>query len=103
MQSRMVRQHARAERTPADTLRDLLDETVATMKPDLSVLIDRTYLRPTGAQEHVADSLHLSFNTYRRHRDKAITQLTEILWDRETGSPRGRPVPGSTEGTHAVQ
>jgi len=89
LQSRMVRQHGRAERTPAETLRDLLDETVATLKPDLSVLIDRTFLRPTGVQERVADSLHLSFNTYRRHRDKAIAQLTESLWDRETGSHRG--------------
>jgi hypothetical protein len=86
LRSRMVRQHGRAGRPPAETLRDLLDETVATLKPDLSVLIDRTFLRPTGVQERVADSLHLSFNTYRRHRDKAITQLTESLWGRETGN-----------------
>lgn len=86
VRSRLVRQHGRAGRTPAETLRDLLDETVAALKPDLSVLIDRTFLRPTGVQERVADSLHLSFNTYRRHRDKAITQLTELLWDRETGN-----------------
>ncbi|GLY42914.1 hypothetical protein Amsp01_089370 [Amycolatopsis sp. NBRC 101858] len=88
LQSRMVRQHGRVERTPADTLRDLLDEAVGTLKPELRVLLDRTFLRPAGVQERVADSLHLSFNTYRRHRDKAITQLTEELWRRET---RPRP------------
>ncbi len=89
LRSRMVRQHGRAGRTPAENLRDLLGETAATLQPDLRVLIDRTFLRPTGVQERVADSLHLSFNTYRRHRDKAITRLTELLWDRETGSHRG--------------
>ncbi|MEV7045204.1 ATP-binding protein [Amycolatopsis sp. NPDC051061] len=89
VRSRMVRQHGRADRDLVETLRELLDETVAALKPDLRVLIDRTFLRPTGVQEVVADSLHLSFNTYRRHRDKAITRLTELLWDRETGSRRG--------------
>lgn len=86
--SRVVRQHGRAGRAPTETLRDLLDEAVATLTPESGVVIDRTFLRPAGAQERVADSLHLSFNTYRRHRDKAIAQLTELLWERETGSRR---------------
>lgn len=89
LRSRLVQQHGRAGRTPTETLRELLDEAVATLTPDFSAVIDRTFLRPVGAQERVADSLHLSFNTYRRHRDKAITQLTEMLWDRETGTHRG--------------
>lgn len=88
LRSRMVRRHERAGRTPAESLRDLLDDAVAVLKPDFGVLIDRTFLRPTGVQERVAESLHLSFNTYRRHRDKAVAQLTELLWDRETGSHR---------------
>lgn len=86
LRSRMVRQHGRAGRTPAETLRELLEETAATLKPELGVLLDRTFLHPAGVQERVAESLHLSFNTYRRHRDKAITRLTELLWERETGS-----------------
>ncbi|MBE1495832.1 hypothetical protein H4696_002932 [Amycolatopsis lexingtonensis] len=85
--SRIVRQHERTGRAPTEILRELLDETAATLKPEFRVLIDRTFLRPTGVQERVADSLHLSFNTYRRRRDKAITHLTEVLWDRETGRP----------------
>jgi hypothetical protein len=89
LHSRMVKQHGRADRTPTENLLDLFDEAAAALKPDLSMVIDSTFLRPTGVQERVADSLHLSFNTYRRHRDKAITQLTELLWDRETGSHRG--------------
>ncbi|MFD9701708.1 ATP-binding protein [Lentzea sp. NPDC059081] len=91
LRSRMVRRHGRA---PAESLRDLLDDAAALLKPDLGVLIDRTFLRPVGVQERVAESLHLSFNTYRRHRDKAVAQLTELLWERETnGAGRsGAPV-----------
>ncbi|MFJ5992832.1 ATP-binding protein [Lentzea sp. NPDC092896] len=88
LRSRMVRRHQRTGRTHAESLRDLLDDAVALLKPDFGMLIDRTFLRPTGVQERVAESLHLSFNTYRRHRDKAVAQLTELLWDRETGSHR---------------
>ncbi|ANZ40423.1 hypothetical protein BBK82_34810 [Lentzea guizhouensis] len=85
VRSRMVRRHGRAGRTPAETLRDLVEDAVAVLKPDFRVLLDRTFLRPVGVQERVAESLHLSFNTYRRHRDKAVAQLTESLWERETG------------------
>jgi len=83
--SRMVRRHGRAGRSPAEALRDLVEDAVAVLKPDFRVLLDRTFLRPVGVQERVSESLHLSFNTYRRHRDKAIAQLTESLWERETG------------------
>ncbi|MFD4642173.1 ATP-binding protein [Lentzea sp. NPDC058436] len=82
LRSRMV---LRAEGAPAEALRELLTDAAAALKPELSALIDRTFLRPTGAQERVAASLHLSFNTYRRHRDKAVAQLAESLWERETG------------------
>ncbi|WP_439658528.1 ATP-binding protein [Lentzea sp. HUAS TT2] len=88
LRTRMVRRHKRAGRTHAEALRDLLDDAVVVLKPDFGLLIDRTFLRPVGVQERVAESLHLSFNTYRRHRDKAVAQLTELLWDRETGSHR---------------
>ncbi|MGI5499213.1 ATP-binding protein [Lentzea sp. CA-135723] len=83
LRSRMVRRHGRPGQTPAESLRDLLDDAVAVLKPDFGTLLDRTFLRPVGVQERVAESLHLSFNTYRRHRDKAVAQLTELLWDRE--------------------
>ncbi|USX50986.1 ATP-binding protein [Lentzea sp. HUAS12] len=80
--SRMVR---RAASEPTEALRELLTDAAAALKPDLTTLIDRTFLHPAGAQERVAASLHLSFNTYRRHRDKAVAQLAESLWERETG------------------
>ncbi|HEX7309067.1 ATP-binding protein [Lentzea sp.] len=79
LRSRIVRQRGR---TPTEALREVLDDAVTALKPEFGVLLDRTFLRPVGVQERVAESLHLSFNTYRRHRDKAVAQLTEVLWDR---------------------
>ncbi|MFD5825954.1 ATP-binding protein [Lentzea sp. NPDC060358] len=74
--------------SPAAALREAVGDAAALLKPEFGVLLDRTFLRPVGVQERVAESLHLSFNTYRRHRDKAVAQLTELLWDRETGRHR---------------
>ncbi|MEU7141958.1 ATP-binding protein [Nocardia sp. NPDC046473] len=85
LRSRMVRQHDGG--LPAvDTLRDLLTTGASMLRPDLSELVDRTFLHPTTTQERVAQTLHLSFNTYRRHRDRAVAHLTEWLWAREVGS-----------------
>ncbi|MFI5931995.1 hypothetical protein [Actinoplanes sp. NPDC051494] len=81
VRSRMVERHGGA---PAEALRELLDEAVATLTPALRELITRTFLGAGLPQERVAASLHLSFNTYRRHRDKAVGQLLELLWERET-------------------
>ncbi|GLY47718.1 ATP-binding protein [Lentzea sp. NBRC 102530] len=83
LRSRMVARHGGAGRTPAESLRELLEDTAAGLKPEFRVLVERTFLRPVGVQERVAESLHLSFNTYRRHRDKAVTHLTELLWERD--------------------
>ncbi|SDS69806.1 ATP-binding protein [Actinoplanes derwentensis] len=68
--------------TSGDSLRDLVAAAAATLPSDLHLLISRTFLEPAGTQERVAVSLHLSFNTYRRHRDKAVEQITAWLWSR---------------------
>jgi phage terminase large subunit-like protein len=31
--------------------------------------------------------LHLSFSTYRRHRDRAVARIVEWLWRRELHGP----------------
>lgn len=85
LRTRMIRQHERAGLTPAETLLDLVVTATGRLSPDLSELVTRTFLRPTTTQERVAETLHLSRNTYRRHRDKAVAHLTEWLWDLETG------------------
>ncbi|MCA2216967.1 ATP-binding protein [Jidongwangia harbinensis] len=102
LSSRMVRRHRRAGAAPAEVLREVIERAAATLEPEPRELITRTFLRPATTQERVAATLHLSFNTYRRHRDRAVAQLTERLWDQEisglgapTGPSRSRSVPGA--------
>lgn len=83
--SAMIRRHARPGRSPADTLREMIEAGAATLPADQAELLARTFLRPTTTQARVAATLHLSFNTYRRHRDRAVAQLTAWLWEQETG------------------
>ncbi len=85
LHSRAVRQNQRDGSAPAETLRELLETAVSALPPNLAVLADRTFLHPVTTQERIAESLHLSFNTYRRHRDRAVTAITERLWTSETG------------------
>jgi hypothetical protein len=47
--------------------------------------IDKTYFHPAPNQEAAAELLDLPFSTYRRHLTAGIQQLTEILWQMETG------------------
>ncbi|WP_306208201.1 AAA family ATPase [Actinoplanes sp. RD1] len=63
-------------------LRELVEEAAATLPPALHDLVDRTFLHPVTTQERVAETLHLSFNTYRRHRDQAVARITDWLWAR---------------------
>jgi hypothetical protein len=87
LHSRSVRRHARAGHSPTHALRDMLGEAIAALPPDPRELITRTFLEAPVAQDRVAAALHLSFNTYRRHRDKAVAQLTARLWKNESGQP----------------
>jgi hypothetical protein len=91
LDSRMVRQNESDDRRPADILRELFTTGAAALRPDLSELVDRTFLHPATTQERVAQALYLSFNTYRRRRDRAVTHLTEWLWAHEVGQ---QPNPG---------
>ena len=85
LRSRVVRRSQRNGTAPAQTLRELLETAVSVLPPDLKALTGRTFLHPVTTQERIAESLHLSFNTYRRHRDRAVTDITEWLWAGETG------------------
>ena len=82
LRSRLSRAAGAPDRAPDERLRDLISTAVGTLPPDLGDLVTRTFLRPRTTQERVAETLHLSFNTYRRHRDRAVAQITEWLWER---------------------
>ncbi len=68
----------------------------APLPPDLKNLVERTFLHPTTTQERVAEELHLSFNTFRRHRDQAVSRIVAWSWDLEisAGRPGSRGGPG---------
>ncbi|MFG1608697.1 AAA family ATPase [Actinoplanes sp. NPDC049265] len=75
LRSRVARDH--------DGLRELVDSAAATLPETLREIVDRTFLRPVTPQERVAESLHLSFSTYRRHRDRAVAHIVDWMWERE--------------------
>jgi AAA ATPase domain len=91
LRSRLVRDRAcGGEATSA--LRDLIIEAVETLRADpreqgLFDVVNRTFLRPAPTQERAAEMLHLSFSTYRRHRNRAVDRVVEWLWRRELHGP----------------
>jgi hypothetical protein len=74
-----------------DTLLTLLKETAESLQsaPRESKFyraLYRTYFNPAASQEQAAEILGLPFSTYRRHLKSGITQVTDLLWQREIGS-----------------
>lgn len=80
-------------RTPDVVLRDLVVASVESLRErprfeQYYRVLDRTFLRPAPSQEKAAELLDLPFSTYRRHRDRAVAEVTRELWHREVyGSP----------------
>jgi hypothetical protein len=92
--SPVVRRHVRDGHHPTHALQELLGAAAEALPADrrssgLREIVDRTFLRPTGTQEQVADGLHLSFSTYRRHRDRAVALIAEWMWQREIRGSAG--------------
>ncbi|MDN5859422.1 MAG: hypothetical protein L0H84_12440, partial [Pseudonocardia sp.] len=91
--SRLVRDRA-GGRPATEVLAQLLTEAAEALRATahergLFDVVDRTFLHPAATQERAAQALHLSFSTYRRHRDRAVLQIVERLWDREIyGAPQ---------------
>ena len=47
--------------------------------------IDRTYVRPAGSQEQVSEMLGVPYSTFRRHLTHGVSEIAELLWQREIG------------------
>jgi hypothetical protein len=91
LRSQLVVGH-RGARGGVETLRDLIGEAAEALRGDprderLFQVVDRTYLRPAATQERAAEALHMSFSTYRRHRDRAVERIVAHLWRRELHGP----------------
>jgi hypothetical protein len=48
--------------------------------------VHRTYIKPAPTQETAAEQLGVPFSTFRRHLNRGLERVTEILWDDEVGT-----------------
>lgn len=90
LRSRLVQAAQREGETAADTLRRLLDESLAGLatRPrdeKFRRALELTYFRPAPSQEQAAERLGLPFGTYRYQLGTGVTRLVEQLWRQETG------------------
>jgi len=63
-------------------------------------IIEYTYFAPLRSQQAVAETLHLSWGTYRRHLGYATRILSARLWEAETALRRGLAAAGATDSAH---
>ena len=73
-----------------DALCTLLTETVERLSNDprdekYYRAVHRTYLKPAPTQEKAAEQLGVPFSTFRRHLNRGLDRVTEMLWDAEVG------------------
>ena len=47
--------------------------------------LEVTYLKPARSQAVAAERLDLPFSTFRRHLDRAVGYVTDVLWGQEVG------------------
>src|SRR5690242_5728237 len=84
---------AEAPAAPVQVLRDLLREHCERIgdAPKLAALrrvLELTWLAPMRSQQVVAESLHLSWSTYRRRLADAMQLLIAQLWEAERALAR---------------
>jgi DNA-directed RNA polymerase specialized sigma24 family protein len=73
-----------------ETLRTLLEETAERLADDprdekYHRAVHRTYVQPAPTQEKAAEQLGVPFSTFRRHLNKGLERVADILWEREVG------------------
>ena len=73
-----------------DALCTLLEETADRLSGDprdekYYRAVHRTYLQPAPTQEKAAEQLGVPFSTFRRHLNRGLDRVTEMLWDAEVG------------------
>jgi predicted DNA-binding protein (UPF0251 family) len=48
--------------------------------------VHRTYVQPAPTQEKAAEQLGVPFSTFRRHLNRGLERVADILWEREVGA-----------------
>ncbi|PSQ87865.1 MAG: hypothetical protein BRD30_08100, partial [Bacteroidetes bacterium QH_2_63_10] len=74
-----------------ETLQALIEETTEQLSADprdekYYRAVHHTYVRPAPTQEKAAEQLGVPFSTFRRHLNRGLERVTEILWDEEVGT-----------------
>lgn len=85
LRSRVARDAAAPAEPGPDTLRELIERAVATLRVDprdarYERAVVRTYVRPAGTQELAAEALGVPFSTYRRHLRRGVERVADWLW-----------------------
>ncbi|MFJ2261582.1 AAA family ATPase [Streptomyces sp. NPDC087844] len=100
VRSRLVVEHP--ETDAVDALRDAVATSIETLHgtardEQLHKVVTTTYFKRVPNQEAVAERLHISFSTYRRHLAAALERICGLLWQLEIhGTPQaGQPRSGS--------
>ena len=73
-----------------EALQHLLEETADRLSDDprdekYHRAVHRTYVQPAPTQEKAAEQLGVPFSTFRRHLNKGLERVADILWEREVG------------------
>lgn len=74
-----------------EALQALIEETTEQLSTDprdekYYRAVHRTYVKPAPTQETAAEQLGVPFSTFRRHLNRGLERVTEILWDEEVGT-----------------
>ena len=74
-----------------ETLQALIEETTEQLSADprdekYYRAVHRTYVKPAPTQEKAAEQLGVPFSTFRRHLNRGLERVTEILWDEEVST-----------------
>lgn len=74
-----------------ERLRSLLEDTTERLADDprdekYYRAVHRTYVRPAPTQEEAAEQLGVPFSTFRRHLNRGLERVADILWEREVGT-----------------
>ncbi|MFI5845405.1 ATP-binding protein, partial [Catenuloplanes sp. NPDC051500] len=77
--------------SPVDALRELLTDAVDGLREDpgearLHRVVATTFFHRLPTQVAAAERLGLSFSTYRRHLNRGLDRVGELLWQRESGN-----------------
>lgn len=74
-----------------EALRHLLEATTDRLDDDprdekYYRAVHRTYVQPAPTQEKAAEQLGVPFSTFRRHLNRGLDRVADILWEREVGT-----------------